>query len=335
MRRNKSTLLPTHPDKGRGSAVDFLSAFRNECRNNTSAKQLLIVTYVASMEGWEVIRRSVDRFRRKVANRKVGAYVGLDHLLTQPGALKAMRDSSLGVKTVSSWPDVFHPKLFAFIGAKEAVLLVGSNNLTRRGMRSNYEFALRVALPQVEIAKFRLWLAEVDQVAERLTPKALDRYRYEFEQAKKIRRIVPAPRERIRQLTKQSVPVRRRFSRAIVEVTPRETGTQGTQIQMPMEVVRAFFGMKAKQSDALKVLSDDTDESRQLTLTAFDNNTARLSLSEVDYQARPCVIELWWEGDELRFRVVRRAVNASEYKRLLQSAVHQTRTRSKRFALLR
>jgi hypothetical protein len=331
-------LLPTHPDNGRGDAVDFLDAFRNECRQNSSAKQLLIVTYAASLKGWKLIQRSVNVFRTRKGKRVVRAYVGLDHLLTHPDALKAMQKSGIAVKTVSSWPDVFHPKLFAFIGGEEVTLLVGSNNLTHRGMQSNYEFALRVVLSLEDAKKLSSWLAEIDGVAKRLTVKALGEYLGDFQGAQNLRRTVPAPRERIRQLTRQSVPVERRFSRAIVEVMPRETGTQGTQIQMPMEVVRAFFGMEAgKESTAISVVNDDdnTGTPRSLTLTDFQNNTARLSLSEVNFQARPCVIELWWEGVELRFRVVRQATNGSEYSRLLKSAMHRTRKGSKRFALLR
>lgn len=330
-----SRLLPTHPDQGDGDVIDFLRAFRSECRSNLDASELLIVTYAASLAGWNLVKDSITRFRRQKSGRRVQAIIGLDHLLTQPPALLAMRRARIEVRTVSTWPNVFHPKLFVFRGGTQLTILTGSNNLTRGGLRSNYEFAVRVRLAADHSRRFDDWLEAVLAVSDGLTTANLADYREQFERSRAVRRLVPTTRQRVRQMAAPGEPVERRFRRAIVEVTPRETGTEGTQIQMPMEVVRGFFGMGANDSREFTVRNDDTGGSRGLTLTTFGNNTARLSLREVTLAVRPCVLELWWTRATLVVRVVRQAENAGEYQRLLEMCVSQTRRGSKRFCLLR
>jgi hypothetical protein len=328
--------LPTCPDNGSGALTELLAEFRRECRRNDTATKLLIFSYAVSLKGWELIRSSVERFRKQLPGRNVIAYIGLDHLLTEPEALRAMSQNGVEVYVISRWPDTFHPKVFAFLATEKTVILSGSNNLTKRGLTSNYEFALRIDMKNVKPNPFTDWLARVDRVADRLTKPLLASYSSDYLTARRLRRLsLPTTRQRLKQITGRSSPVLRRFTRAIIEVMDRETGTEGTQIQIPMEVVRTFFAMGAGDSTTIMVENDASGVRRELRLTAFGNNTARLSLFEVNRAARPCVLDLWWEGPELRFRVVSQASNRREYRRLLNAGVLQTRAGSKRFALLR
>src|SRR5216683_8193877 len=320
--------LPTCSENG-GSMIDFLVEFRRECRRNDSATRLLILSYAVSLKGWALIRSSVRGFHNRLPHRQVIAFIGLDHLLTEPEALRAMNEAGVAVNVISRWPNTFHPKVFAFLGTDTIAILSGSNNLTKRGLTSNYEFAARIDIENTRPSRFMEWLDRVERVAEPLSPRRLASYLSEYGSARRLRRpFIATTRDRIRQLTGKSSPAARRFTTAIVEVMDRETGTEGTQIQIPMEIVRTFFGLKANTSRSFVVKNDDTGDRRSLKLTAFNNNTARLSLFEVNREARPCVLELWWQGAELHFRVVRQATNPGEYKRHMDVCVLQTRAGS-------
>lgn len=330
------TLLPTCPPVTRTGMTAFLGALRHECTANQTANGLTLLTYSASLKGWRVVRSMIIEFANTGRGRPVTAYIGLDDLLTQPSAIREMMADGVTTFLVSRWPNTFHPKIFAFTSRAETVILAGSNNLTERGLTSNFEFGVRASVTGNEQRPYELWLSEVASIAHRASERLIREYERQYRAARRLRRrSLPTSTSRVRELAEPNTAPARVFRRAIVEVMERETGTSGTQIQMPMEVVRTFFGLAADGAATFQVTNDDTSDSRDLTMTAFRNNTARLSLSEVTLNTRPCVLELWWRGADLRFRLVQRSLDRREYTRLISTCIIQTRRGSKRFALLR
>lgn len=70
---------------------------------------------------------------------------------------------------------------------------------------------------------------------------------------------------------------------------PRETGLGGKQIQFPMDAVREFF--RVDDTKIITLTERDIPRSRrELTMTVYPNNTARLVIQELEYRDRPCVI---------------------------------------------
>jgi len=85
--------------------------------------------------------------------------VGLDGIVTEPGALRWLLQLSMHHRHVSLYCHVpktpgvlYHPKLYLFRGDVWAAALVGSSNLTRGGLRANVEAnALLEATPEDEV----------------------------------------------------------------------------------------------------------------------------------------------------------------------------------------
>lgn len=90
--------------------------------------------------------------------------VGIDHNGTSEDGLRRLLDiiGDKGEVWVVHNPDphdtpTFHPKIFLFEGADSAEVLIGSNNLTKGGLFTNYEAALAITLTQDEQEQDELW----------------------------------------------------------------------------------------------------------------------------------------------------------------------------------
>lgn len=104
----------------------------------------------------------------------------------------------------------------------------------------------------------------------------------------------------------------------VIEVMPCETGTGGKQIQLPMVAVREFFDVDDTKTITLTE-RDDPISRRDLTMTVYRNNTARLVIQELEYRDRPCVIVFHKVGpDQYVFEIVRESGVPRQYRRLLK-----------------
>jgi hypothetical protein len=122
----------------------------------------------------------------------------------------------------------------------------------------------------------------------------------------------------------------------VIEIMPRETGTGGSQIQLPTAVVSPFFGLNSAVGSSLRIIlhSAATGESKALTMTVYGNHTVRLSMSELDYTHRPCLIHFYRrQAGRFGFQIVQRAVCPQAYRQMLRLCA-QTREGSRRWTLL-
>ena len=118
---------------------------------------------------------------------------------------------------------------------------------------------------------------------------------------------------------------------------PRETGPDGKQIQLPKDAVVRFFGLDNRigASRQLTLTPIGSQRPRALTMTLFANNTARLSLAELDYRDRPCVIVFHPTGNHrFAFEIVQRSIFPTRYRGLVRLCANQTRSDSRRWAIL-
>ena len=122
----------------------------------------------------------------------------------------------------------------------------------------------------------------------------------------------------------------------VVEIMPRETGPDGKQIQLPKEAAVRFFGLQNSvgASRQLTLSPIGTMQSRTLTMTLFGNNTARLSITELDYRDRPCVIIFHPQGrGSFAFEIVQQSIFPARYRRLLSLCGNQTRADSRHWSI--
>lgn len=275
--------------------------------------------YAVTLSGWNQIRTFVRTWLERDDRRSACAYVGTDHAITDPAGLEKMAKDGVAVRLMRDYRGVFHPKVVWLERAHESCVWAGSNNITRDGLVNNIEFAVVIRSAEVP-HDLRCWANAVHAASVELTDKWLRSYRSQrasFE-SQRMRARATAFVWRARGDSHIHDDPRISAGDLVIEVMPCETGTGGKQIQLPMVAVREFFDVDDTKTITLTE-RDDPISRRDLTMTVYRNNTARLVIQELEYRDRPCVIVFHKVGpDQYVFEIVRESGVPRQYRRLLK-----------------
>lgn len=342
------------------TVTSFYHSMLKSLARDKRCTKLVLFTYAVTVPGWREISSSIKIWLRARKGREVVAYVGTDHALTEPEALRIMRNDGVQVRIMRRYHGIYHPKVVWLSGNKRHLIWVGSNNLTREGLLHNIEFATltKTNMGHPELIK---WANNVHEASEPLAEQLIETYenerrRFARERSRSgtftwsiredplpKRRVVakrkyPKPRQKTtRILLSKGVSIPEARGDLVVEIMPLETGPDGKQIQLPKEAAISFFRIKDKvgASRTIDLTPVGTKETRPLTLTLFRNKTVRLSLSELDYRDRPCVIVFKRQASNaFLFEIVQRSITPTRYKSLLKRCSHKTRQGSRRWDIL-
>ena len=292
--------------------------------------------YAVTLRGWSEIRQGVIDWTQFDQTRKVSAYVGTDHAITDPAGLEAMRDDGVAVRLMKNYRGVFHPKVVWLKRPEESRVWAGSNNMTRDGLINNIEFA--VAIRCVDIPRdLQRWADEVHSGSVELEDNDLLSYRNQrskFEQGR-IKRDTTAFTWSGRGDSPSVGHPSVQAGDLVIEIMPRETGFDGKQIQLPVPAAREFFHLVDTQEIRLTERGDP-ESVRPLTMTLFPNRTVRLIINELEYRDRPCVIVFRRiDSDDYEFEIIRESIVPSQYRQLLNEwCDRQTRKGSKRWGII-
>jgi hypothetical protein len=309
---------------------DFLTAAERVCDVDKQSYQLRLYFYAATESGWNRLRKSIRKWCKACNGRVVTAYIGTDHALTDVAALDAMQREGVEVRLMRHYTGIFHPKVIWFVGNAGSTIVAGSNNLTEDGLRNNIEFATVTTLAKVD-ANLQTWHDEIHKASEAVTAALIKSYAKEKEDYGRQRAVLgqggdftwskrTSGTSTKKSNTKSPAASGASGSRLILEVMPRETSEQGRQVQIPLDAARRFFGLgkTVGTNINLDLNNVDTQESRTLVLTLNRNATARLSIRELEYGSRPCVLVFTKQGGKrFNFELVRRAIDPSRYDDLL------------------
>lgn len=312
------------------AVTDFLAAAERVCEADEQSRQLRLYFYAATESGWKRLRKSILNWCKAQDGRAVTAYIGTDHALTDVAALEAMQSEGIEVRMMRHYTGIFHPKVIWLVGKTGGTILAGSNNLTEDGLRNNIEFATVTTLAQVD-ANLQTWHDEIHKASEPVTAALIKSYAKEKEAYGKRRATSglggdftwskrTSGTAAKRPNTKPAAAGAASGSRLILEVMPRETSEEGRQVQIPMDAARGFFGLGKTVGNSinLDLNNVDTQESRSLVFTLHHNATARLSIREIEYSSRPCVLIFTKKGRRIfDFELVRRAIDPSRYDVLI------------------
>lgn len=328
----------------------LLDSLRNSLGSDRTAGVLRVFAYAVTATGWQELRPSIIKWFGQHSGRSIVAYVGTDHALTDPEALRQMILDKVDVRLMTTYRGVFHPKVIWLRGGSTHAVWIGSNNLTGDGLLQNIEFSTLIKSKD-ENPDLLKWYDAVHAGSETATDALLGHYETE-------RRVFAARRATTGTFTwtkrrepspaivappsaaTPTVQSQLQFGRPgdlVVEVMPLETGLDGKQIQLPKAAVVRFFRLadSVGASRQLGLTPLGSAARRVLTMTIFGNNTARLSLSELDYRDRPCVVVFRGTGNaEFQFEIVRRSIYPDRYRRLLAACTNQTRSNSRRWSIL-
>ena len=275
-----------------------VAAFRNSLvstlKADRSCTTLSMYFYAVTQSGWDQIRRPVLQWKGDAEKRVVLLFVGTDHGITDPSALKQISEDGVDVRLMLEYHGVFHPKVVWLQGSKRHIVWVGSNNLTRDGLLNNVEFALLARARNTPTALNR-WARSIKIASTDLTPDLLKSYesqRREFERERaKAKAETFTWRKRVEPPKKKPVPAAD-AGNLIIEVMPRETGGDGRQLQLPVKAASGVvWRERASVPERLLAFERRIALSTQnLTMTVFKNNTVRIVISDLDYRDRPCVL---------------------------------------------
>lgn len=328
MTKKKSSKISSSAPTMRTEAwvvTDFLDSVIKLCRAETDSTQLRLYFYAVTVAGWKQLRHGILSWRNSTANRVVMAYIGTDHALTDADAILKMQEDGIKVHLMRHYTGTFHPKVIWFLGEKSSTILAGSNNLTEDGLTNNIEFASVTKTVNID-PNLQRWHEEIHKASEPVTPQLLNSYRGEKEKhGEKRAKIGQGGTFTWSMRTsgkKKSISPSQRTTKALVmEVMPRETSNEGRQVQIPLDAAQKFFGLGGKVGNSIELTLENiaTKESRSLTFTHNKNSTARLSIGELEYRSRPCLIVFTKtrKPQKFIFEIVRQAIDPSRFSELL------------------
>ena len=311
---------------------DSLLSTLNDDQEKGDAK-LLLYFYAVTMRGWEEIRGSVRRWMNFDRCRKVVAYVGTDHGITDPQGLEAMRFDGVAVRIMENYRGVFHPKVVWLDRPVRCRVWIGSNNLTRDGLLNNIEFAATIQSDGTP-EELRKWADRIHAGSITLTKDNLKSYRIE-RNAFERNRIKSGIAAFTWSLKNEPVAGKRSVTKGdlVVQIMPKETGAGGKQIQVPVRAARKFF--EVEDSKVITLFEKNNPRSRrELTLTLFRNRTIRLVINELEYRDRPCVVLFHkTRPNRYNFEIISESISPERYRYLLGICDKQTRTGSRRWCI--
>jgi len=306
--------------------------------------ELRLFFYAVTEPGWQAIRSDIGKWVRRKAGRQIIAHIGTDDAITSPEALRLMMADGVRVYLMTSYTGVYHPKVLLLSASTTHTVWIGSNNLTRKGLFSNIEFAALLksdALP----SDFMRWMDLVHAGAVEITAGILKEYEDERQKhvaSEETRKpFVWSRREKITpskvtNASRVTAPTAPRRGDLIIEVMPRETGQGGKQIQLPIRAATRFFGLphRSRATQVIQLSPKWMKDERRLTLTLFGNSTVRLVISELEYDDRPCLIHFSKRRSNYEFDIVSKSESPVRYRELLKLCEAPTRTGSRRWCIL-
>lgn len=318
-----------------------VAAFRNSLISTLAADRfgstLAMYFYAVTQSGWNQVRESILRWRDDDDERNVRLFVGTDHGITDPAAIKQIDEDGADARLVLEYHGVYHPKVIWLQGDKRHVVWVGSNNLTRDGLLNNVEFALLIQTQEAPTTLGQ-WARAIEDASVEVTSDLLRSYeaqRRQFEKGRAQAGVGTFTWEKRIQLPKEPPSPATEPGNLIVEVMPRETGGDGRQLQLPVKAAADFFGISGVGSSRnIELRARGSSSTRSLTMTVFGNNTVRIVISDLEYRDRPCVLVFrkMSEGD-YEYEIVAESIFPQRYWTLLNLCTEKTRYGSRRWGV--
>lgn len=337
--------LPTI-DSGDTTICDFLKSLETAFGPESKAKEVRMYFYGVTQSGWARIRGYVRAWLTVDPSRKISAYVGTDHALTEPEALTEMTKDKVEMFILTDYCGTYHPKLLVFAERSTLLVLSGSNNLTAAGLSTNVEFATSIRIP-MNSAAVAQWETEVSRSSSPLTEDLLKQYKRERDKRQKKLKSADVSWQftwkRRKKSRGQSVngnepkqPITLGAETLVYEIMPKETGTAGSQIQILKEVAIGYFSLPNRVGATVTITlrNQDSDETRQLSMTYNENSTFRLSIHEAAFPARPCFLVFKREAlKQFSFVVVSEGDRPTQYADL-DKRLGKKRISKRRFKII-
>lgn len=331
------THLPTWVS-AKWSVAAFRDSLISALGTDRSGAVLKMYFYAVTQSGWDQVRQPVLQWRDGAKDREVILYVGTDHGITDPSALRQISEDGVDVRLMLEYHGVFHPKVVWLWGTRKQIVWVGSNNLTRDGLLNNIEFAMLVKA-QTTPRPLKRWTQSIEAASTVLTQDLLKSYERQRQTFEKLRARAKATtfiwKQKIEPQVQPTTHVVDTGS-LIVEVMPRETGGDGRQLQLPTRAASKFFNVRqVGSSKTINLRTKGESIFRALTMTMFGNNTVRIVIRDLEFRDRPCMIVFRkMSNKKFEYEIVSQNIFPSRYKALLALCSERTRKGSRRWRIV-
>lgn len=327
--------LPTMVN-GQFALRAFLDCLTSELRSNEESNRLDLFFYAATLSGWNLLKDAIQ-FWQQQGDREARVFIGTDHGLTEPEALLAISSMGVGVYIPTRYTGIYHPKVAVLHGASTR-LIVGSNNLTRNGLRQNIEFGCFMRFEETPNDLVE-WSRQIERASDPLTDAMLSEYQQERRQFSQQRVaagtfVWSRKQQNANEDDARVVVV---AGDLVLEIMPRETGADGKQIQLPLVAAESFFSILRETGSTQTILLrlEGDEEFYERKMTVYQNSTTRLVLRELDFRDRPCVLLFHHLGNrQYEYRIISQSTDPTSYAQLLTLCDQQTSEVARRWGII-
>ncbi len=332
---------------------------KNAFRGGRYTALRILVAYI-SWQGISLIHRELEKFHDD--GNKISIIVGLGDGFSEPDALRyLMQRLSKGQIFVFHVPVkhfIFHPKIYIFSNRNKSLVLIGSNNFTMGGLFCNSECCVKLLIDHKKDDKSYKAINEIWNIyatpkypflrknLRRISERLLSAYSKGriikpriARRGKTFDKIFPAidiplpdtflfhKKKRVKKVTRDKKP--KEDNNVLLLQILRETGADGTQVQIPREVVEEYFNIPTVGHQTIEIKFKGR-VIRPAVVSHFPNYTHRISFPEIAKLYRPILMK--FERIRNDFYLVE-LICGVKYKRLIKKCTRQTRHMARKWEM--
>jgi len=331
--------------------------------NNKDIKQFRALVAYISWSGISHFHKEMENFHDR-KNGKINMILGLgetkDFIYTLRYLNQRLHKGLFRIFNSANKNYTFHPKVYFFKGKKRSIALIGSNNFTLGGTYYNSECLVKITYNRNNDIDFhnnieQLWnlynkpetpfkksnirkltnsfLKNIDSKYNNYNISAQNR---NTNKAKNLfgdihikNLTIDEPLGKYDYKDKKYQHEHSRSKRILYLEILKETGMDGTQVQIPSQVLNEFF--KCNTSHKTIQFKWLNNEVRPAVLCIFGNHTFRVSINEIASFKRPLMIKFIKYNDSF-FKL--KPIIGKSYRNMISKCTNQTRNDSKKWLLI-
>ena len=327
-------------------------------KRNTSFRAL--VAYL-SWPGLDTIYEELEDFY-ETKDAQLKMVIGIGNSTSEIDVLRYLKErmpkGSFKVFNASNINYTFHPKIYYFDKKDSLTVYIGSSNLSLGGISINSECSIKL---EIDRNKDKVLLKEIEDVWDTYSNPQSP---FKKNNLKSIDSALLIGLEKFRKRLNKIEKNQKRGSNDLKELFPKldipavtiashsplknqnkktfkpganlflevltETGANGTQVQIPSEVLSGYFGVDSDKVHKTIQLKFPACEFRPSVICRFYNFTYRFTISEIVNFERPLLLKFIKLGHN-KYSVS--FIRGIQYKKQIQTCTNQTRSGAKHWLI--
>ncbi|MBW2321269.1 MAG: phospholipase D family protein [Deltaproteobacteria bacterium] len=324
-------------------------------KNETFNQLRILVAYI-SWPGIRLIHKELELFHD--SGKQVSMIIGVGDGYSESTGIRYLMErlynANLFIFHAPLQSFTFHPKMYLFSNEVECLAFIGSNNFTTGGLFCNCECCVKLSLNYKSDAKTceeveTVWSSYEEPLKpfekgnlKRIDQKLLTDYSKQIEPLRRTRHKLKTPilknifpavkiqRPAIPDVKVQTSTKKSSAKRILLLEILKETGVEGTQVQIPRKVIDEYFDVPSTGHQTIE-LQIGNRPIRPAVICHFGNNTHRVSFPELARHKRPLLMKIVKVKQNL-YKV--ELLKGRNYEKFIKKCTHQTRSAARRWEIL-